>query len=56
MTADLIISNARLVLADDVVLGTVRVAGGRIAAVDTSGTGVAGALDLDGDYLMPGLV
>ena len=56
MTADLIISNARLVLADDVVLGTVRVAGGKIAAVDTSGTGVAGALDLDGDYLMPGLV
>ena len=56
MTVETILANARLVLADEVVLGTVRVAGGRIAAFDSGGTGVAGADDLDGDYLMPGLV
>ncbi|MEQ9332050.1 alpha-D-ribose 1-methylphosphonate 5-triphosphate diphosphatase [Thalassobaculum sp.] len=56
MTADLILSNARMVLADEVVLGTVHVADGRIAAVDTGGTAVPSAQDFGGDYLMPGLV
>jgi alpha-D-ribose 1-methylphosphonate 5-triphosphate diphosphatase len=56
MTADMILSNARLVLADEVVHGTVRVSGGRIASFDSGNTAVAGSEDLDGDYLMPGLI
>ncbi len=56
MTADLILTNARVVLADAVVHATVRVADGRIASIDPGGTAVAGAQDFGGDYLMPGLV
>lgn len=49
-------ANARLVLADEVVAGSLHVRDGRIAALD-SGAGVpAGAEDLEGDYLLPGLV
>ena len=48
--------NARLVLPDRVVDGTLAVADGRIAAVDDSPAAPAGALDLQGDYLMPGLI
>lgn len=56
MTAEMILSNARLVLGDEVVLGTLHVAGGRIAAFAGGGTALPAAQDLDGDYLMPGLV
>lgn len=56
MTVEMILSNARLVLADEVVRGTVRVSGGRIASFDSGGTALTGAEDLDGDYLMPGLI
>ena len=47
-------TNARIVLADEVVTGSVLVRDGRIVAVDSAlgGTGE----DLDGDYLIPGLV
>lgn len=50
------LTNARLVLADEVITGTVRVENGRIADVAIGTTGVTGAEDLDGDYLMPGLI
>lgn len=56
MTVEMILSNARLVLADEVVRGTVQVSGGRIASFDSGGTALTGAEDLDGDYLMPGLI
>lgn len=46
--------NARLVLADEVVEGSIALRDGSIAAVD-SGVGSAGE-DLDGDFLIPGLV
>jgi len=48
--------NARLVLADEVVHGSVCVRDGRIAAVAAGGSSVPGAIDLDGDHLLPGLV
>jgi len=47
----------RLVLADEVVSGSVRVEEGRITAVDSgAGAGQAASHDLEGDYLMPGFV
>jgi len=52
----LIFSNARLVLNDRVATGTLAVADGRIARVDDTPAAPAGALDLDGDFLMPGLI
>ena len=48
--------NARIVLSDELVHGCVRVEDGRIASVDSgAGAGTDGH-DLEGDYLMPGLV
>jgi alpha-D-ribose 1-methylphosphonate 5-triphosphate diphosphatase len=50
---ELVLTNARIVLANEVLDGSVRVDGGVITDIGTpSRTGV----DLDGDYLIPGLV
>ncbi len=50
--------NARMVLADEVIEGSMQLRGPRIAAIDSAASGVAlpGAIDLEGDYLLPGLV
>ncbi|MBL8516542.1 MAG: alpha-D-ribose 1-methylphosphonate 5-triphosphate diphosphatase [Betaproteobacteria bacterium] len=53
---DLVLRNARLVLADDVVTGSVAVAAGRIADVASNGSALASGIDLDGDYLLPGFI
>lgn len=53
MTDELILTNARIVLADEVILGSVKVEDGRIADV---GAPFAGGVDVEGDYLLPGLV
>ncbi|MEX5729449.1 alpha-D-ribose 1-methylphosphonate 5-triphosphate diphosphatase [Rhodovulum iodosum] len=51
-----VLANATLVLAEETVTGSVRVAGGEIAAVDTGGAVPEGAVDCGGDMLMPGLI
>ncbi len=51
----MVFKNARLVLRDEVVRGSLAVEQGRIAAID-QGPVSAEAIDLEGDYLMPGLV
>jgi alpha-D-ribose 1-methylphosphonate 5-triphosphate diphosphatase len=53
--APIVFSNARMVLAGEVVHGALSVAGGRIEALG-SGATASGTLDLEGDYLFPGLV
>jgi alpha-D-ribose 1-methylphosphonate 5-triphosphate diphosphatase len=50
---DLVLTNARIVLADTVVQGSVRVDGGVITDI---GAPSRMGVDLDGDYLIPGLV
>ncbi|TYC56432.1 alpha-D-ribose 1-methylphosphonate 5-triphosphate diphosphatase [Rhodobacterales bacterium] len=50
-----ILKNARLVLRDDVVVGHVMIENGLIASVDT-GTVPHEGIDMDGDFLVPGLV
>ena len=60
MTTDTILRNAQIVLADEIVHGSVRLVDGRIADIvpfdealdDHTGPGE----DLDGDFLLPGLV
>jgi alpha-D-ribose 1-methylphosphonate 5-triphosphate diphosphatase len=52
----LILTNANLVLPDRVVHGTVHVRDGKIADVQAGGSTAAGALDMDGDYVLPGAV
>jgi alpha-D-ribose 1-methylphosphonate 5-triphosphate diphosphatase len=56
MNNDFVLKDAHLVLGDEVVRGTVAVAGGVIAAVDSGGTAALGATALDGDLLIPGCV
>lgn len=55
-TDDICFANARLVLADSVVGGSLQALGGRIAAIDSGRGAPPGAIDLEGDYLLPGLV
>jgi len=56
MTPELILSNGRIVTRDSVVAGSVVVRDGTIASLDTGPSRAAGAIDLEGDYLLPGLV
>ncbi|NYT76098.1 alpha-D-ribose 1-methylphosphonate 5-triphosphate diphosphatase [Alcaligenaceae bacterium] len=56
MPAEQIFTNTRVVTADEVFLGTVVVREGVIHDVNSGLSSLPGAHDLDGDYLMPGLV
>lgn len=54
--ADIVLSNARIVLDDEVVRGTLYLRDGRIVEVARGATAVPGAEDMDGDYVLPGLI
>jgi alpha-D-ribose 1-methylphosphonate 5-triphosphate diphosphatase len=56
LSTDQIIANARLVLENEVVIGSVRLRDGMIHDVSTGGSVGPGALDAAGDYLVPGLI
>jgi alpha-D-ribose 1-methylphosphonate 5-triphosphate diphosphatase len=56
MKHELNLTNARLVLADRVVEGSLSVRDGKIASVDEGKVARAPASDLEGDWLLPGLV
>lgn len=51
-----LITNARVVTSDDLMLGTVAVSDGRFLEVQPGPTSVPAAEDWEGDYLVPGLV
>jgi len=51
---DIALGNANIVLPDGTVRGSVKISDGNIAAVDEGM--VASAIDLEGDYLLPGLI
>lgn len=52
----MILTNARIVLADRIVHGTLTVHDGRIESVHEGPADSAGALDMAGDFIVPGLV
>jgi alpha-D-ribose 1-methylphosphonate 5-triphosphate diphosphatase len=54
--SELVLANARVIMRDEVVTGAVRVVAGRIEDVAQTRTAAAKASDLEGDYLMPGIV
>lgn len=56
MTADTLLTHARVITAAEVIKGTVVMRDGRIAAIDHGSTALPGAVDLEGDLLIPGLV
>ena len=56
MRSETVLTNARVVTADAEFDGTVVLHDGRITEVAPGRSHVAGAIDLEGDYLLPGLV
>ena len=56
MTAEQVFTNARIVLRDEIVDGTLRLRDGKIDDIAPGGTAVTGATDAEGDFLMAGLV
>jgi len=56
MTMDCILKNARIVLRDEVVSGSVRFADGVIRSIDPGPCNATGAVDLENDFLLPGFV
>lgn len=53
---DTILANATLILPDEVVRGQIRLSGGRIAEMATGASIPTGAIDCEGDLVLPGLV
>ncbi len=53
---EMVLTNAQLVLADELVSGTIRITGARITGIDHGTTSVPGAVDVGGDFLCPGLI
>ncbi|MBA4255978.1 MAG: phosphonate metabolism protein PhnM [Polaromonas sp.] len=56
MTTGSLFTNARMVLSSEVLHGSLQVGQGRIASITEGRTAVPEAIDLEGDYLLPGLV
>ena len=54
--SEFVLTNGRIVLDDTVIDGTVVVRDGAIAEVDEGRSSVVGTVDMDGDYLVPGLI
>lgn len=56
MSSEKIITNANVVLRDEVIFGTVRIVDGFIHSVDEGAVHSPNAEDLESDYLIPGLI
>jgi alpha-D-ribose 1-methylphosphonate 5-triphosphate diphosphatase len=52
----MLLTNARLVLTERILPGTVQVQDGRITFIDSGPSHLAGAIDCEGDFLLPGVV
>ncbi len=56
MSTECVFTNARLVLPDEVVRGCMLVVDDRIVEIDYGRSAAPSAIDLEGDYLVPGIV
>jgi alpha-D-ribose 1-methylphosphonate 5-triphosphate diphosphatase len=56
MMTDTILANAMLVLPTEVIHGSIRMQDGHITAIDQGATVPSGAIDCEGDLVMPGLI
>ena len=54
--SEVVLANARVVMRDEVVQGAVTIAGGRIVDVAPARATASAAVDLEGDFLIPGIV
>ncbi|MGH1440405.1 MAG: alpha-D-ribose 1-methylphosphonate 5-triphosphate diphosphatase [Cellvibrionaceae bacterium] len=53
---EIILTNAQLILADEIVKGSLQIKDGVISAIDSAGTTLPHAVDCGGDYVLPGLI
>lgn len=51
-----VLTNAKLVLKNELILGTLVMDQGKIVAIDSGMSSLPSAIDLQGDYLLPGLI
>lgn len=56
MNVEIVLTNAVLVLPDATLSGTLVLSGGDIAEIQSGRSAQPGALDMDGDFLIPGIV
>jgi len=56
MSTQVILTNAKIVLPDEIVHGSVQLIDGKISSVDQGMTSLPNSIDFDGDYLMPGMI
>lgn len=56
MLAEQIFTNAQIVLSDEVIKGTVVVQDGKIKSIEQGNVSVPSAIDMQGNYLLPGMV
>jgi alpha-D-ribose 1-methylphosphonate 5-triphosphate diphosphatase len=56
MSNSIVFKNAQMILPGEIRLGTLASVNGRITAISSSNTSIPDAIDLQGDYLMPGMV
>lgn len=56
MRGSIVITNARLIMNHEVIYGSVSVVNGRIDSIDSGLSTTPGAIDLEGDFLMPGMI
>lgn len=56
MNQQIVFNHARMVLPDEVIEGSLCIQGEQIVDIDNSPSGQPGAIDLEGDYLIPGLI
>lgn len=56
MNKDVVLTNANIVTLDEVFKGTVKISDGKIDSIDRGTTLIDSSIDLEGDYLIPGLI
>lgn len=56
LSHSLVINNAKIVLADEVIVGSLEIKEGKIADISTSFSSLSHAVNVEGDYIIPGLV
>lgn len=54
--SELILTNAKLILSDEIIQGSLLIRHGIIEDISQSVSNVTGAIDVQGDYLLPGLI
>ena len=53
---EFVLTNAKIITPQEVIEGSLSIEGGKIQAMDSQGSHAPGAIDLEHDFLLPGLI